>query len=95
MMMRLVLIAALSGAQALVVGSARVPTRVRDGRMVESWYDSGVRLRDEEAAAAPEAAPYVPQTTSIAGKASDAAIVGALQYGPAIIGIAVLLFRRC
>ena len=60
--------------------------------MVESWYDSGVRLRDEEAAAAPEAAPYVPQTTSIAGKASDAAIVGALQYGPAIIGIAVLLF---
>ena len=80
---------------ALVVGHGRTACRrVKCATMVESWYDSGKRLTgDDTDSASPPAEPasYVPPPSSGLGKASDAAIDGALQFGPAIIGVGVIL----
>ena len=80
---------------ALNVGSGRAASRrVKCATMVESWYDSGKRLTgDDTDSASPPAEPasYVPPPSSGLGKASDAAIDGALQFGPAIIGVGVIL----
>ena len=80
---------------ALIVGHGRAACcRVKCATMVESWYDSGKRLTgDDSDSASPPAAPasYVPPPSSGLGKASDAAIDGALQFGPAIIGVGVIL----
>ena len=79
---------------ALVVGHGRAACRrIKCATMVESWYDSGKRLTgdDTDSASPPtEPASYVPPPSSL-GKASDAAIDGALQFGPAIIGVGVIL----
>ena len=80
---------------ALVVGHGRVVCkRLPHTTMVESWYDSGKRLTgdDNDSASPPtEPASYVPPPSSGLGKASDAAIDGALQFGPAVIGVGVIL----
>ena len=79
---------------ALIVGNGRVLcNRFPHATMVESWYDSGQRLNgDDTDSASPPAEPasYVPPPSGL-GKASDAAIDGALQFGPAIIGVGVIL----
>ena len=80
---------------ALIVGGGRAASRrAQYAAMVESWYDSGQRLTgDDTDSASPPAEPasYVPPPSSGLGKASDAAIDGALQFGPAIIGAGVIL----
>ena len=85
----------VSLSDALIIGHGHTACRrVKCATMVESWYDSGQRLTgDENDSASPPAAPasYVPPPSSGLGKASDAAIDGALQFGPAIIGVGVIL----
>ena len=78
---------------ALIVGSGRAACRrVKYATMVESWYDSGQRLTgDDTDSASPPAEPASYTPSSGLGKASDAAIDGALQFGPAIIGVGVIL----
>ena len=79
---------------ALIIGHGAACRRVKFATMVESWYDSGKRLTgDDTVSASPptEPASYVPPPSSALGKASDAAIDGALQFGPAIIGVGVIL----